>query len=760
MVDCVERGNAVFSQYARVVSCLQRAFARAVQQTANVEMPLMALGGNYRATMSATVPKNSSTLGNDDRIAELMRALEVADSKLTGIIAAFDHLESGVVLYGADDCLVFCNRRFREIYSEVADLLVPGTAYADIARAFYRRGFEHRTQLDEEPYVAARVAKHLDPDEGDYEYLLGEDTWLLVSDRKTRDGGVIGFRLDITARKHAEDKLAISEKRQSALLKMSADWYWEQDEHYRFTHISGGFMRTGGVNLSARYGIPRWDVAYIGITKEQMDEHRATVEAHQPFRDFQYAYQLDNGEIWWVSVSGEPLFDAAGKFKGYHGIGSNITEKKRNEAQIRELAEYDFLTGLPNRMLLTSRFDYVIRQAERHKEGLALLFVDLDRFKNVNDSLGHHVGDRILAETAKRLLGQTRATDTVARHGGDEFIVMLPGAVDEKSLSRIANTLLDALSKPYLVAGHEMTVTPSMGITIWPSDGADLNSLIKNADLAMYHSKSQGRNQFSFFRPEMNDRVTERLRLENALRRALARSEFSLVYQPIFRVPERRLIGVEALIRWNSEELGNIPPSKFIPVAEESGLIVSIGEWAIYEACAQLKRWREAELDLFPVTVNVSALQFKGNGLLATLLKATRDNGLVATDVEIELTETALMSEGDTAVSTLEDMSRHGFRLVVDDFGTGYSNLAYLKRFDIAKLKIDQSFVRDITTDPDDAAITRGIIGLAKSLGLRVVAEGVEHPAQLEYLLAAGCDEAQGYLLSMPLAPLVLQQNF
>ena len=710
--------------------------------------------------MSATVPKSSSLPEDANRIADLTRALDAAKGELTGIVAAFDHLESGVVLYGADDRLVFCNRRFREIYSEVADLLVPGAAYADIARAFYRRGFEQRTQLDEEPYVAARVAKHLHPDEGDYEYLLGEDTWLLVSDRKTRDGGVIGFRLDITARKNAEEKLAISEERHSALLKMSADWYWEQDERFRFTFISSGMMRAAGVNPSARYGTPRWEIAYLGITKEQMDAHRALVEAHQPFRDFQYAYQLDSGEIWWVSTSGDPLFDANGNFKGYHGVGSNITEKKRAEAQIRELAEFDFLTGLPNRMLLTSRFDFATRQAERHKEGLALLFIDLDRFKNVNDSLGHHVGDRILAETAKRLLGQTRATDTVARHGGDEFIVMLPGAVDEKSLSRIAETILDALSKPHHLTGHELTVTPSMGITIWPTDGADLNSLIKNADLAMYHSKSQGRNQFSFFRPEMNERVTERLRLENALRRALARNEFSLVYQPIFRVPERRLIGVEALIRWNSEELGNVSPPKFIPVAEESGLIVPIGEWVIHEACAQLKRWRDVGLDQFPVTVNVSALQFKGGGLLATLLKATHDNGLVPSDVEIELTETALMGEGGTAVSTLEEMSRHGFRLVVDDFGTGYSNLAYLKRFDIAKLKIDQSFVRDITTDPDDAAITRGIIGLAKSLGLRVVAEGVEHPAQLEYLLAAGCDEAQGYLLSMPLAPLVLQQNF
>ena len=317
-------------------------------------------------------------------------------------------------------------------------------------------------------------------------------------------------------------------------------------------------------------------------------------------------------------------------------------------------------------------------------------------------------------------------------------------------------------------------MTPSIGITLWPTDGEDLNALVKNADLAMYHSKSEGRNQFSFFRAEMNAKVTERLSIENALRRALTRigprkelpgisaalGEFSLVYQPIFRVPARKLIGVEALIRWNSEEFGNVTPSRFIPVAEDSGLIVEIGEWVAHEACAQLARWRKAGMAHFPVTINVSGVQFKSRRLVDELLRATRGNGLTTGDVEIEITESALVSEGDAASSTLHAMAVAGFRLVVDDFGTGYSNLAYLKRFDIAKLKIDQTFVRDITTDPDDAAITRGIIGLAKNLGLRVVAEGIENSAQLEFLLASGCEEAQGYLLSHPLTPAALQATY
>ena len=695
-----------------------------------------------------------------DPLARLTAVLQATEGRLTQMVEAFDHLESGVVLYGPDDRLVFCNRRFREIYYQVADLLVPGVAFAEIVRGFFKRALEHNTQQDEETYVAARVASHFDPDERDYEWRLGDGTWLLASDRRTADGGVIGFRLDITARKQAEEKLAQSERRLTGLLEISSDWYWEQDEHFLFKHISGGMVRSTGIDPAERYGRPRWDILYLGITREQMDAHRRQVEAHEAFRDFQYAYAMPDGKIRWVSVSGDPQFDAAGKFTGYRGVGSDITEKKRSEAQIRELAEYDFLTGLPNRLLLAVRFDFATRQARRLGGGLALLIVDLDNFKNVNDSLGHHVGDLILAETAKRLTSTTRATDTVARHGGDEFIVMLAGVAEAASLARVAETMVETLNQPYAVAGRELTITPSIGIAIWPADGEDLNSLVKNADLAMYHSKSLGRNQFSFFREEMNDRVTERLSLESALRRALPRNEFTLVYQPIFHVPERKLIGVEALLRWDSESLGSVPPGRFIPIAEETGLIVGIGEWVIREACAQLRRWRDAGLDHFPMTVNVSAMQFRTRRLVDVLLAATRQFQLEPSDMEIELTETALVSQGDSAMSTLHEMGKLGFRLVVDDFGTGYSNLAYLKRFDISKLKIDRSFVRDITTDPDDAAITRGIIGLAKSLGLRAVAEGVEHDAQLEYLIRYGCEEAQGYLLARPLSPQAFQESF
>lgn len=697
-------------------------------------------------------------------VQQLELAQQAVGRNLKQIVEAFDHLESGVVLYGPDDRLVFCNRRFREIYAEVSDLLVPGTPFEAIPRALYQRGFEKRVQLDEDEYVRSWVAKHLNPDESDYEFQLGDDKFIWASDRKTADGGVIGFRLDITDRKKADVALLESEARFKALLGMSSDWYWEQGDEYRFTIISGVTRQSMGIDPSARYGVTRWELPYLGITREQMEEHRQQCEAHEPFRDFQYASAMADGQVRWVSISGEPMFNGVGKFMGYRGVGANITERRRTEMLVRELAEYDFLTGLPNRMLLGARFEFAMRQAKRRgagsDAGMSLMFIDLDRFKNINDSLGHDVGDQILAATARRLTDATRATDTVARHGGDEFIMLLPDVTNAADLAIVAEKLVATLGQPHQINGVELTVTPSIGVTIWPADGDDINTLIKNADLAMYHSKAEGRNQFSFFRTEMNARVNERLMIENALRRALARDEFSLVYQPIFRLPDRHIIGAEALLRWNSAELGSIEPSRFIPVAEDSGLIVPIGEWVAREAIAQLRRWRDAGLDNFPVTINVSGIQFKTRRLVDVLLTTLAEHRLEVSDIEIELTETALVSEGDAANSTLGALSAAGFRLVVDDFGTGYSNLGYLKRFDIAKLKIDQSFVRDITTDANDAAITRGIIGLAKSLGLRVVAEGIEYASQLDYLLANGCEEGQGYLLSRPLAPAVFQMQF
>jgi diguanylate cyclase (GGDEF)-like protein/PAS domain S-box-containing protein len=706
---------------------------------------------------------NNFTGAAQHDIAQIEAMLRSAQSDLARIMEALDHLDAGVILYDASDRIVFCNKRAMEFYANVADLFVKGAHYVDILKGFYQRGHFISDAPSEEAYIAERLRVRSSPTPLDYELQMWDDRWLLISDRKTAEGGIIGYRIDITARKKAEQALAESEQRFRSLLNMSTDWYWEQDAAFRFKHISTGMVRSTGVDPNARYGKPRWEIPYLGITREQMAEHRRQVEAHLPFRDFQYAYNLPSGEIWWVSVSGEPVFDEAGKFFGYRGVGANITDKKRTEAQVRELAEFDYLTGLPNRMLLNSRFDFAVRQATRSKDSIALFFIDLDRFKNINDSLGHHIGDMILTESGGRLTRATRSTDTVSRLGGDEFVVMLPGVNNESQIANVADTLLHALSQPHFIEGHELTITPSIGITVWPTDGTSLVALIKNADVAMYHAKGLGRAQYSFFRDEMNARVNLRLSIENALRRAIDRRELSLEYQPIFSLPDKRVIGAEALLRWNSETLGQMPPSQFISIAEDSGLIMPIGEWVVAEACAQLARWRalpSSHLSDFPITINVSGVQWKTPRLLDTLRATLAKHNLTPADIELELTETALVGEGEHTRDLLERVGEAGFRLVIDDFGTGYSNLAYLKRFFITKLKIDQSFVRDITTDAEDAAIVRGIIGLAKSLGLRVVAEGVEYPAQLDFLLDAGCNEAQGYLLAKPMSAKQFEERF
>lgn len=680
----------------------------------------------------------------------LEQALAGSEGRLAQVTDAFDALETAVVLYGPDDRLVFCNRRFREIYTMVSDLLVPGTPYSEIARAYYHRGFEQRTQLDEDAYVRARVEKHLYPDEGDYEFLHGESTWLLVSDRKTRDGGVIGFRMDITRRKDAERALEASEQRFRSLLEMSSDWYWEQDDQFRFTYISEGHVRQVGVPKEERLGKTRWELDISGVTEEQWKEHRAQLAARQPFRHFEYHWMSPEGKAFHISISGEPVFDLEGRFTGYRGTGTDITQRKTYEARIKEMAEYDFLTGLPNRALLNTRFEFAERQARRSDQPIALVFIDLDRFKNINDSLGHHVGDLLLAETAQRLQRLVRATDTVSRHGGDEFLILLPEIGDPANAGRMAQSILDELALPYHISGHDLIVTPSIGITMWPQDAEDLPALVRQADVAMYHSKSMGRNQYSFFREEMNTRVHERLALENALRRAIERNELFLEYQPIFDLKTKRIVSAEALLRWRHPELGLVSPGRFIPIAEDTGLIFEIGEWVIRQACVQKQRLLSFGHAYLPLAINLSAIQLRDRSLIDLLPRLMKEYGLPYGCIELEITESMLMGETETAGAALQSLRVEGMKLVIDDFGTGYSNLGFLRRFAVDKLKIDQSFIRDIPADYNAMALARGIIGLAKSIGLRIVAEGVETQAQLDFLLDAGCDEGQGFYLARP----------
>ena len=470
-----------------------------------------------------------------------------------------------------------------------------------------------------------------------------------------------------------------------------------------------------------------------------------------------------DGSLYPASLSISTVRDSNGRITHYVAVFSDITERKASEARIAYLAQHDALTGLPNRALLQDRLDQALAHATRQGKRIALMFLDLDRFKTINDSLGHLTGDKLLQGVAGRLRQCVRETDTVSRQGGDEFIIVLTGIDLPDEAGRVAAKILDQLDPAFEVDGQQLRTSFSIGIALFPEDGASPESLMKNADTAMYHAKESGRNTYRFFDERMNVNTLERLQLENGLRQALDRGELQLAYQAQVELASGRIIGVEALLRWASETLGPVPPSRFIPLAEECGLIIPIGDWVLREACRQARRWQDAGLAPVPVGVNLSALQFRRSDIVAGVAAALAESGLDGRWLELELTESLLMESGPEVIVTLGKLKALGVRLSIDDFGTGYSSLAYLKRFPVDRLKIDQSFVRDLAQDPDDAVIIRAIIQLGRNLRLEVIAEGTETVEQMDFLRREGCTAAQGYLFSRPVPaeaiPALLQRG-
>ena len=438
-------------------------------------------------------------------------------------------------------------------------------------------------------------------------------------------------------------------------------------------------------------------------------------------------------------------------------------ERKRSEKRILQLAFYDSLTGLPNQTSYRDRLQQVISHARRYNRIAAVLFLDLDNFKRINDTLGHRAGDHLLRLVSERLNGTIRSSDslarnrsdklhtTVARQGGDEFTLILTEVSNPEDAAKVAHRIVRRLSEPYKLEGYEVFITVSIGIAIYPFDGEDIDSILMNADAAMYHAKKQGKNNFQFYRLTMNERAMERLNLENDLRKALERDELLLHYQPKVGIQSGKIVGMEALIRWQHPEMGMVSPGEFIPLAEETGLIVPIGEWVLRAACAQINSWQAQGFPHIPVSVNISSHQFQHQGLLKTISQLLESSGISPEHLMLEITESVIMQNTESTFDILNTLTSMGLRLLIDDFGTGYSSLSYLKRLPVFAIKIDRSFISDISTSTDDAAIIKAIIAMAQNLKLKVVAEGVETEEQLAFLRNEQCDVMQGYLFSRPL---------
>jgi diguanylate cyclase (GGDEF)-like protein/PAS domain S-box-containing protein len=504
-----------------------------------------------------------------------------------------------------------------------------------------------------------------------------------------------------------------------------------------------------------------------GYAKEEVIGQRPSIlrSGKTPDATFQSMWEtLSAGEEWHgefinrrkdgteyvEAVRIAPVVAPDGKITHYMAVQEDITEKKQIQERVHYLANYDALTGLPNRYQLMERLKYTISDARRNRVPFAVMFLDLDHFKDINDTLGHSVGDALLVELSKRFTSILRDVDTISRLGGDEFIFILPDT-DADGAAHVARKMLGVIDKMVKLEQNELIVTASVGISVYPDDGSDAETLSKNADTAMYRAKKEGRNRYAFYTQEMQLRSSRNLLLTNALHHALARDEFYMVYQPQIRLRDDTLVGAEALIRWRHPEFGEISPAEFIPLAEESGLIIPIGEWVLRQSIMQAKEWNGLSSEPMTVAVNLSAVQFRLPNLTETITGILGEIGLEPRLLELELTETIAMHDPQSAYTIMSQLDSHGIRIAIDDFGTGHSSLSYLKKFKLSKLKIDQSFIRDISTDPEDKAIVSATINLARSLGLKTIAEGVETVEQLSYLRTQKCDKVQGYYFSRPL---------
>ncbi|GAB1233491.1 hypothetical protein UT4_19590 [Ferrigenium sp. UT4] len=674
----------------------------------------------------------------EKRLAEL--ALREGEERYR---AAFDQAAVGIARVAPDGKWLEVNQKIADIVGYSREELLQQT-FQDIT---------HPDDLDLDlAYVRQMLAGSLQNYSMEKRYLRksGEVVWVNLTVSLVRDSDgtpkyFVSVVEDISAKKQTETLL----RKLSLAVEQSPNPIVITDLEANIEYVNRMFTEVTGYAPEEVIGQnPR--VLHSGKTpKATYDDMWAHLTAGRAWRGELINKRKDGTEYIEAAMIA-PVHQADGKVLNYLAIKENITEKKAAEARIQQLAHFDQLTGLPNRGQLNERFSYAFSLAQRSGESMAVMFLDLDHFKNINDTLGHSIGDLFLVEIAKRLKSCVREEDTVSRLGGDEFILVFPGT-DADGAAIVANKLIEAISQPCVIDNHELNGTPSIGIALYPSDGESFEELLKKADTAMYRVKHGSRNDFCFFTTEMQAHSERNLQLVSALHHALARNELQVYYQPQVAMSDGHILGAEALLRWQHPELGQISPAEFIPIAEDSGQIIAIGEWVLRTAVQQAKTWQERGLPPLVIAVNLSAIQFRHPGLPEQVTDILDAAQLPHEYLELELTEAVAMDDPQGAVEMMDQLYARGIRMSIDDFGTGYSSLSYLKRFKVYKLKIDQSFVRDITSDTDDKAIVTAIINLGSSLGMQTIAEGVESSGQLAFLRLQGCDEVQGYYFSKPL---------
>ena len=580
--------------------------------------------------------------------------------------------------------------------------------------------------------------------------IIGERYYdLIITPLKNNEKQVVSLIMaffDTTERKQTEEKLRLG----AAVFEHALEGVLVTDSNNTIVAVNDAFLNITGYDSDE----------LIGKNPKVLQSGMHGKDFYKEFWRSIKSRGYWKGEVWDRKKSGE-VFPALqtisvikrddGSISNYISIMSDITKLKESQDRLDYLAFHDPLTGLPNRILFNDRLTQSIEKSKRDSTKLAVLFIDLDRFKNINDTLGHAVGDKILEEVAQRLSSNVRKIDTVARLGGDEFILILEGVEHSEDVGYFVNKLFRVFKHPFYVENHELHLSSSIGISMYPADGENVETLVKNADAAMYRAKDQGRNGFCFFTEELSKNAFEKLTLEANLRKAISLDQFSLYYQPQYLIESGELVSAEALIRWNHPEMGNIPPDRFIPLAEETGLILQIGEWVVYESCRQLREWRSTDYDLGHVAINVSSLQIQRGDIINNILDATSLYKLQLSDIAIEVTESVIMENTDEAITVLRDLKDLGVTIAIDDFGTGYSSLGYLKRLPVDILKIDRNFIKDVDENTEDYAIAKAILSLAEILQLDVIAEGVEKESHLVFLKRHECKLAQGYYFSYPL---------